>query len=127
MHYHIVGIAGAGMSAIANILLDQGHSVSGSDLNTNQLTIALQRRGVTIYQGHDARYIVGADVVLATSAVPNQHPELLAAQNAGVTIYRRAQLWREWSQQREVIAVAGTHVHRLEGPAWPDGAGLRSA
>jgi UDP-N-acetylmuramate--alanine ligase len=109
MHYHIVGIAGAGMSAIANILLDQGHAVSGSDLNTNQLTTALQRRGVTIYQGHDAAYIAGADVVVATSAVPNQHPELLAAQNAGIAIYRRAQLWREWSQQRDVIAVAGTH------------------
>lgn len=109
MHYHIVGIAGAGMSAIANILLDQGHSVSGSDLNTNQLTNALQQRGVTIYKGHDARYIVGADVVLATSAVPNQHPELLTAQQSGIAIYRRAQLWREWSQQRDVIAVAGTH------------------
>jgi UDP-N-acetylmuramate--alanine ligase len=109
MHYHIVGIAGAGMSASANLLLDQGHTVSGSDLTTNQSTLALAKRGAIIHTGHAAAQIAGADVVVATSAVQPNHPELVAAQEAGVPLLRRADLWRDWSQQRAVIAVAGTH------------------
>ncbi|MCG8348853.1 MAG: UDP-N-acetylmuramate--L-alanine ligase [Chloroflexales bacterium] len=109
MHYHIVGIAGAGMSASANLLLDQGHTVSGSDLTTNQLTLALAKRGAAIYTGHAAAHIAGADVLVATSAVQPDHPELVAAQETGIPLLRRADLWRDWSQQRPVIAVAGTH------------------
>lgn len=109
MHYHIVGIAGAGMSAIANVLLDQGHTVSGSDLGAGQLASMLAERGARIVQGHDGAHVRGADVVVATSAVPSHHPELAAARASGIPVYRRAQLWREWSQGREVIAVAGTH------------------
>ncbi len=79
MHYHIVGIGGAGMSAIAHILLDRGDRVSGSDANQSSAWAPLQARGVTIYLGHTAPQIAGADVVLATSAVHSPHPELDAA------------------------------------------------
>lgn len=109
MHYHIVGIAGAGMSAIANILLDQGHTVSGSDLTANRLTRALQARGVTFHVGHDPAYVQGADALVVTAAARPDHPEVVAAHTAGIPIRNRADLWRDWSQGRRVIAVAGTH------------------
>jgi UDP-N-acetylmuramate--alanine ligase len=109
MHYHIVGIGGAGMSAIAHILLDRGDRVSGSDANQSSAWAPLQARGVTIYLGHTALQIAGADVVLATSAVHSPHPELDAAVAAGIPVMRRHDLWARWSQERRVIAVAGTH------------------
>jgi len=109
MHYHIVGIAGSGMSAIANILLDQGHRVSGSDQQANQLTALLESRGATVYVGHDPAYVAGADILVATSAAHDDHPEVQAARTAGIPVCRRADLWRDWSQQRQVIAIAGTH------------------
>ncbi|MGC8801559.1 MAG: UDP-N-acetylmuramate--L-alanine ligase [Chloroflexus sp.] len=108
-HYHIVGIAGAGMSAIAHLLLDQGHTVSGSDLTTNRATTALAARGVRIWQGHDPAYVCGADAVLATAAIRGEHPELTAAAALGIPRLSRADLWQAWSAQRPVIAVAGTH------------------
>jgi len=108
-HYHIVGIAGAGMSAIAGLLLDQGHTVSGSDQVANRLTAALAARGATIYQGHDPAHVAGADTVLATAAVRADHVELAAARATGIPISGRAELWRQWSGQRPVVAVAGTH------------------
>lgn len=109
MRYHIVGIAGAGMNAIAHMLLDQGYAVSGSDLSANRQTAALAARGATLHVGHDPRYVAGADVLLATSAVRPDHPELAAAQALGIPVRKRADLWRDWSQQRRVIAIAGTH------------------
>ncbi len=108
-HYHIVGIAGAGMSATANLLLDQGYTVSGSDPGANRLTAALAARGAQIFAGHSPDYVRGADVVLATSAVGMAHPELAAAQALGILVQRRADLWRVWSAERPVVAVAGSH------------------
>ncbi|MCU0494860.1 MAG: UDP-N-acetylmuramate--L-alanine ligase [Chloroflexaceae bacterium] len=109
MRYHIIGIAGAGMSAIANLLLDQGHHVSGSDMSANQQTAALTARGATVFRGHAPDHVAGADVLVATSAVKNDHPEIVAGLARGLPVQRRADLWRDWSQQRPVIAVAGTH------------------
>lgn len=109
LHYHIVGIAGAGMSAMAHLLLDQGQRVSGSDLAANRQTQALAARGATIYRGHAAAYVAGADRLLASAAVSPGHVELDAARVARIPIIGRAHLWREWSQQRPVAAVAGTH------------------
>lgn len=109
MRYHIVGIAGAGMSAIANLLLDQGHQVSGSDLAANRLTSGLSSRGATIYPGHSPDYVRGAEVVLATAAVRAEHPELAMARELEIPIRSRGDLWREWSEQRPVVAIAGTH------------------
>lgn len=109
MRYHIIGIAGAGMNAFANLLLDQGHQVSGSDPARHHLTEALARRGATIHQGHDASFVQHADAVLHTAAVTAEHLELQAARAAGIQVLTRHDLWREWSQQRQVIAVSGTH------------------
>jgi UDP-N-acetylmuramate--alanine ligase len=109
MHYHIVGIGGAGMSAIAHILLDQGHTVSGSDAHRGYAWQALEARGVTIHLGHDASRMPYADALLATSAVRSPHPELDAATARGIPVLRRHDLWREWSTQRRIVAVAGTH------------------
>src|SRR5262245_51277467 len=108
-HYHIVGIAGAGMSAIANVLLDQGHTLSGSDLQRNALADGLADRGATIYTGHAASNVGVADALVATSAVRPDHPELAAARARGIPVLKRADLWREWSRHRDIIAVAGTH------------------
>ncbi|WP_129628158.1 UDP-N-acetylmuramate--L-alanine ligase [Candidatus Oscillochloris fontis] len=109
MHYHIIGIAGAGMSAIAHLLLDQGHTVSGSDLGCNRLTEGLVARGARVALGHDPAHVAGAEAVLATAAVRPDHPELVAARGLGLPILKRDDLWREWSQQRQVVAVAGSH------------------
>ncbi|MEI8307947.1 MAG: UDP-N-acetylmuramate--L-alanine ligase [Chloroflexales bacterium] len=109
MHYHIVGIAGAGMSAIANLLLDQGHAVSGSDPAHNRLSAALSARGATVFVGHSPAHVRGADALVTTAAVRADHPELAAARTLGIPVLKRGDLWRDWSQQRRVVAVAGTH------------------
>jgi UDP-N-acetylmuramate--alanine ligase len=109
MHYHIVGIGGAGMSAIAHILLDQGHTVSGSDANRSSAWLSLESRGVTIQLGHTAPLPAHTDAVIATSAVRAPHPELDLAVARGIPCLRRHDLWREWSVQRRIVAVAGTH------------------
>ncbi|HEU4324953.1 MAG TPA: UDP-N-acetylmuramate--L-alanine ligase [Roseiflexaceae bacterium] len=108
-HYHIVGIAGSGMSAIAHVLLDQGHTVSGSDMQRNALTAALEARGARVFQGHDPAQIAGADALVATSAAAAANVEIAAARADGVAVLKRADLWREWSRNRPVVAVAGTH------------------
>jgi UDP-N-acetylmuramate--alanine ligase len=109
MHYHIVGIAGAGMSAIAQILLDQGHTVSGSDLQRNALTRMLEQRGAVVRSGHAPEHIAGADALVVTSAVKPDHVELAAARASNIPVLKRADLWAEWSRIRPTIAVAGTH------------------
>ncbi|MFZ9859014.1 MAG: UDP-N-acetylmuramate--L-alanine ligase [Roseiflexaceae bacterium] len=109
MHYHIVGIGGAGMSAIAHILLDQGHTVTGSDANRSNAWAPLESRGVTIHLGHTNPLPNHTDAVIATSAVRAPHPELDAAVVRGIPCLRRHDLWREWSIQRRIVAVAGTH------------------
>ncbi len=108
-HYHIIGIAGAGMSAIANVLLDQGHTVSGSDLQQNALAAMLAARGASIVQGHDLAQVAVADALIMTSAARPDQPEVAAARQRGIPILKRADLWHAWSRQRPVIAVAGTH------------------
>jgi UDP-N-acetylmuramate--alanine ligase len=109
MHYHIVGIAGAGMSAIAHVLLDQGHTVSGSDTQRNALAETLAKRGATIFLGHNPEHVAAADALVATSAARPDHIEIAAARARGIPILKRADLWREWSARRDVVAVAGTH------------------
>lgn len=109
MHYHIVGIGGAGLSGIAHILLDQGHTVSGSDTRPGSLADAVQKRGVRVSIGHHAALVDGADAVLVTAALSADNPEVAAARARGIPVLKRTDLWREWSQQRRVIAVAGTH------------------
>jgi UDP-N-acetylmuramate--alanine ligase len=110
-HVHFVGIGGYGLSAIARILLERGYTVSGSDRTPNALTDALARDGATIYAGHDAANINGADLLIVTSAVPraSDHPEIGAAQAAGIPVYRRSEIMAALMDGHYVIAVAGTH------------------
>ncbi len=108
-HVHIIGIGGFGMSAIARVLLGRGYTVSGSDLHANDLTRALSAAGATIYQGHDPAHISGAEVVVATSAVPEHHPEIAAARAAGIPVLRRRDMLGELMAGQIGIAVAGTH------------------
>lgn len=108
-HIHIIGIGGSGMSAIARVLLQQGYCVSGSDRAENDQTRALAALGATIYLGHDAAYVDGADAVLITSAVSNAHVEVTAAHVAGIPIYKRSDIIAQLMRGQTGIAVAGTH------------------
>lgn len=108
-HVHIIGIGGFGMSAIARVLLGRGYTVSGSDLHANDLTRALAAAGALVHQGHDSAHIAGADVVVATSAVPDDHPEVAAARAAGIPVLRRRDMLGALMAGQVGIAVAGTH------------------
>src|SRR5215470_6785086 len=83
-HVHVIGIGGAGMSAVARILLQRGVAVSGSDRQLNDVTRALQREGATIFEGHAAANIAGAEVVFVTSAAKDDNPEIVAARAANI-------------------------------------------
>lgn len=109
-HIHFVGIGGIGMSGIAEILLTQGFTVSGSDLQRSDTTDYLAERGASIHIGHDAVHIEGADVVVYSSAVPiASNPETLAAQERNVPLIRRAEMLSEVSRLNYTLAIAGTH------------------
>ena len=105
---HLVGIGGSGMSAIARILVERGFHVSGSDRNSNDLTEALARDGAIVHLGHDAAYVRGADMVLITSAVKDDHVEVVAAREAGIPVYKRQDVMAALMEGQKVIAVAGT-------------------
>lgn len=108
-HIHLIGIGGAGLSAIARILLQRGFAVSGSDLRSSEITAALQDEGARIYRGHHADYVAGADVVLMSSAVADEHVELRAARAKGIPIVKRNQFLAPLLAGHRTIAVAGTH------------------
>ncbi len=107
-HLFLVGIGGSGLSAIARVLLGQGYKVSGSDRSLNSLTDALARDGATIYKGHDAAQIAGADALIITSAVKEDHVEVAAARAAGIPVYKRQDIMADLMEGKTVIAVAGT-------------------
>lgn len=108
-HIHFVGVGGAGMSGIAEVLLTQGYVISGSDLNENNATQRLEQLGARIMIGHKAENIQGADVVVISSAVPTHNPEVIAAQQALIPIVPRAEMLGELMRFRYGIAIAGTH------------------
>lgn len=107
---HFVGIGGIGMSAIAEILINQGFEVSGSDLSPSQNTSYLQKIGADIKFGHFKENIEGAQVVVYSSAVhPHDNPETMEALEKGIPIIRRAEMLAEVSRLNYCLAVAGTH------------------
>lgn len=108
-HIHFVGVGGVGMGGIAEVLLGQGYHVSGSDLSDNALTKRLRSLGAVIYQGHHAGHVQNADVVVRSSAVALDNPELLAAREAHIPIVARAEMLGELMRFRYGIAIAGTH------------------
>jgi UDP-N-acetylmuramate--alanine ligase len=108
-HIHLVGIGGAGLSAIARILLGKGFTVSGSDRSTNAQTDTLAQDGATIYAGHDARYVNDADALIISSAVAADHVEVARARERGIPVYKRSDIIDAITAGQDVIAVSGTH------------------
>ncbi len=106
---HFVGIGGAGMSGIAEILLDYDIEVTGSDLQDSETTRRLRALGVGFEKGHDASHVQGADLVVVSSAVTPNNVELRAALDEGITVARRAEVLAELMRLKYGIAVAGTH------------------
>jgi len=106
---HFVGIGGAGMGGIAEVLLNLGYEVSGSDLRENSVTRRLQAQGARIYVGHDASHVADCDVVVVSSAVNEQNPEVKAARESRIPVVPRAEMLAEIMRFRQGIAVAGTH------------------
>jgi len=108
-HIHIIGIGGFGMSAIARVLHESGYSVTGSDRALSPLAEALQKEGVTIHVGHHAENVGLAELVLKSSAVGDDNPEVQAAQQVGVPVKERREFIATLTDEHNTIAVAGTH------------------
>jgi UDP-N-acetylmuramate--alanine ligase len=107
---HFVGIGGIGMSGIAEILLDQGFTISGSDLQQSEVTRRLASLGAAIFEGHQAEHIEGAEAVVYSSAVRiHENPETLEAQRRKIPIIRRAEMLAEVTRLKYCLAIAGTH------------------
>jgi UDP-N-acetylmuramate--alanine ligase len=108
-HIHFVGIGGSGMSGIAEVLLNLGYAISGSDAASNATTARLGRLGIRIAQGHDAANIEGADAVVVSSAVRPDNPEVIAARARRIPVVPRAVMLAELMRLKQGIAIAGTH------------------
>lgn len=108
-HIHFVGIGGVGMSGIAEVLLNLGFEVSGSDLGSNATTQRLAAAGAHVAVGHAAEHIAAADVVVISSAVKADNPEVLAARAKKIPVVPRAQMLAELMRFKQGIAIAGTH------------------
>ncbi|NQU06759.1 MAG: UDP-N-acetylmuramate--L-alanine ligase, partial [Calditrichaeota bacterium] len=106
---HMVGIGGAGMCGIAEILLHEGFIISGSDLLENDETRRLKMLGATIYKGHSADYVKDAEVLVYSSAVDDDHVELMAAAKQKMQVIRRAEMLAELMRLKVGIAISGTH------------------
>lgn len=106
---HLIGIGGSGLSAIARLLLESGETVTGSDRALSPAAQALARDGVHIFQGHAARNVAGADLVVRSSAVPDTNPEVQAARKAGIPVLKRSDFLGRLMVEDTVIAIAGTH------------------
>lgn len=106
---HFIGIGGAGMSGIAEVLLNQGYEISGSDIKESSVTERLVAKGATVFIGHSAENVRNADVVVNSSAVHATNPEMIGARELRIPIVRRAEMLGELMRYRHGIAVAGTH------------------
>ncbi|MAQ14889.1 MAG: UDP-N-acetylmuramate--L-alanine ligase [Sandaracinus sp.] len=106
---HFVGVGGVGMSGIAEVLLDHGFQVTGSDLRANDYTKRLVDKGATVFTGHEAANVKDADVVVFSSAVPRDNPELVEARRNAIPVIPRAEMLGELMRLKEGIAIAGSH------------------
>jgi UDP-N-acetylmuramate--alanine ligase len=106
---HMVGIGGSGMGGIAEVLLNLGYEVQGSDLRPNAVTTRLETLGAKVHVGHAPQHVAGADVVVVSSAVTADNPEVVAAVAARLPVVQRAEMLAELMRFRVGIAVAGTH------------------
>src|SRR5579884_2732659 len=106
---HFVGIGGIGMSGIAEVMLTLGYKVSGSDLKNSAITQRLANLGAIIFEGHAAENIVGAEVVVTSSAIAADNPEVAAAHEQLIPVIRRAEMLAELMRLKYGIAIAGMH------------------
>src|SRR4030088_1178691 len=106
---HFVGIGGIGMSGIAEVLLNLGYKISGSDLKDSTVTQRLAALGATTFEGHAAGNIAGADVVVTSSAIPIDNPEVAEARRLHVPVIQRAEMLAELMRLKYGIAIAGMH------------------
>ena len=106
---HLIGIGGSGLSAIARLLKESGYTVTGSDRALTPFAADLQAAGVTIYVGHHPRNIQGADWIVRSSAIPDDNIEVIAAKQANIPVYKRADFLGKLMADKTGIAVAGTH------------------
>ena len=106
---HFIGIGGAGMGGIAEVLANEGYQVTGSDLARNGVTERLASLGAHIFVGHSAEHVDGASVVVVSTAIKQDNPELLAARELRIPVVRRAEMLAELMRFRHGIAIAGTH------------------
>jgi UDP-N-acetylmuramate--alanine ligase len=108
-HIHFVGIGGVGMNGIAEVLLNLGYQVSGSDLADNAATQRLKKLGATVYVGHAENHLTNADAVVVSTAVSKDNPEVVAARERKIPVVPRAMMLAELMRLKQGIAVAGTH------------------
>lgn len=108
-HIHFVGIGGIGMSGIAELLLNLGYKVSGSDIKLSDITRRLEELGGIVFEGHFANQVEGADVVVVSSAIDTENPEVSAARQASIPVIPRAEMLAELMRLKYSIAVAGAH------------------
>jgi UDP-N-acetylmuramate--alanine ligase len=106
---HFVGIGGSGMCGIAEVLLNQGYEISGSDISANASVKRLTNAGAIVFIGHSETNIDGADVIVKSSAVTVENPEIASARKRGIPVVRRAEMLAELMRYRHGIAIAGTH------------------
>ena len=106
---HLVGIGGIGMSGIAEVLLTLGYSVSGSDVKSSHITERLSDLGARVSDGHDARNVEGAQVVVVSSALKADNPEIVEAHRLKIPVIHRAEMLAELMRLKYGIAIAGAH------------------
>ncbi len=106
---HFIGIGGAGMSGLAEVLRERGLGVSGSDIRESRITERLKSRGVVIYPGHREENLGEADLVVFSSAIPAGNPELKAARKRSISLLSRGEMLAELMKEKKGIAIAGTH------------------
>ena len=106
---HFVGIGGVGMSAIAEVMLDKGYEISGSDLSESAVVKHLKAKGATIYKGHDALNVEGKEALVLSSAIHQDNPELVAAKAKGLKLFHRSDILAYLLNDAKGIAVAGAH------------------
>ncbi|MCJ7435919.1 MAG: UDP-N-acetylmuramate--L-alanine ligase [Anaerolineales bacterium] len=106
---HFIGIGGSGLSAIARLLKQSGYEVTGSDKVLSSFAADLQHEGISIFIGHHPRNVQGAGWVVRSSAIPDENPEVVAAKNAKIPVYKRADFLGKLMSEKTGIAIAGTH------------------
>ncbi|MCO4760155.1 MAG: UDP-N-acetylmuramate--L-alanine ligase [Myxococcales bacterium] len=107
--WHLIGIGGIGVSAVARLLHSRGAKVQGSDVRESQLTLALRDLGIGVHIGHDAAHLAGVDTVVVSTAIPETNPELVAARAQGMEVVHRSEVLGRLLQERQSVGVIGTH------------------